>query len=112
MSQTSRSPAFREVCNRRAAHEEICVDAKKVLRRTFEVKRKATEIQEDVAAHRERTRRITNEHSSAEGRVNDRKGSLCKALQAAVTATHSLMCGVLDRLEQRDQVLEGGDRAH
>ena len=28
--------------------------------RTFEVKRKATEIQEDVAAHKERTRRITN----------------------------------------------------
>ena len=41
--------AFSEVGNRRAAHEEICVDAKKALQRTFEVNRKATEIQEDVA---------------------------------------------------------------
>ena len=31
--------ASREVCNRRAAHEEICVDAKKALQRTFEIKR-------------------------------------------------------------------------
>ena len=47
--------AFREVCNRRAAQEELCVNAKKALQRTFEVKRKATEIQEDVAIHRVRT---------------------------------------------------------
>ena len=44
--------AFREVCNRRAAHEEICVDAKKELQRTFEIKRKAMEMHEYVAAHR------------------------------------------------------------
>ena len=89
--------ASREVCNRRAAHEEICVDAKKALQRTFELKRKATEIHEDVAAHRERTRRITNEHDRAEGHVNAGIGSLGKALQAAAKATHSLTCGVLDR---------------
>ena len=47
--------AFREVSNRRAAHEERCVDAKKALQRTQEVLRKATEIREDVAIHKERT---------------------------------------------------------
>ena len=89
--------AFREVCNRRAAHEEICVDVKKALQRTFEMKRKATELHEDVAAQKERTRRITNEHARAEGHVNDGIGSLGKALQAAARATHSLTCGVPDR---------------
>ena len=89
--------AFRKVSNRRAAHEALCVDAKKALHRTFEIKRKATEIHEDVAAHRERTRRITNEHARAEGHVNDGSGSLGKALQAAAKATHSLTCGVPSR---------------
>ena len=89
--------AFREVSNHRAAHDELCVAAKKALQRTLEVKRKATEIQEDVAIHSERTRRITNEHARAEGHVNDGIGSLGKALQAAAQATHSLTCGVPDR---------------
>ena len=89
--------AFREVSNRRAAHDELCVEAKKALQRILEVKRKATEIQEDVAIHRERTKRITNEHARAEGHVNDGIGSLEKALQAAARATHSLTCGVPDR---------------
>ena len=57
--------AFRDVCNRRAAHEVICVETKKALHRTFEIKRKASEIQEGVATHRERTRRITNEHATS-----------------------------------------------
>ena len=74
--------AFREVSNRRAVHDELCVAAKKALQRTLEVKRKATEIQEDVAIHRERTRRLTNEHARAEGHVNDGRGSLGKAQQA------------------------------
>ena len=52
--------AFRDVCNRRAAHEVICVETKKALHRTFEIK-----IQESVATHRERTRRITNEHATS-----------------------------------------------
>ena len=81
--------AFREVCNRRAAHEESCVDEKKALQRTLEVERKDTEIQEGVATHTERTRRITNEHARAEGHVNDGIGSLGRALQAAAKATHS-----------------------
>ena len=55
----------------------LTLHAKNALQRTLEVKRKATEIQEDVAIHRERTRRITN--------------------QAAARATHSLTCGVPDR---------------
>ena len=59
--------------------------------------RKAIELQEDLAAHRERTRRITNEHAWAEGHVNDGIGSLDKVLQAAARATHSLTSGVPDR---------------
>ena len=89
--------AFRDVCNRRATHEVICVEAKKALHRTFETKRKAPELHEDVAAHRERTRRITNENARTEAYVNDGIGSLGNALQAAATATHSLTCGVPDR---------------
>ena len=71
---------FREVCNRRATREVICIEAKKALHRTFEIKRKASEIQEGVATHRERTRRFTKEHARAEGHVNDGSGSLDRAL--------------------------------
>ena len=94
--------AFGEVSNRRAVHDELSVAAKQALQRTLEVKRKATDLQEDVAIHRERTRRITNEHARAEGHVNDGIGSLGKALQAAARATHSLTCGVPDR--ERNEV--------
>ena len=59
--------AFREVCNRRATHEVICVEAKKALHRTLEIKRKASEVEEGLSTHRERTRRISNEHARAEG---------------------------------------------
>ena len=65
-----------------------------MLHRTFEVKRKASEIQESVATHRERTRRITNEHARGEGHVNNGIGSLGQAVHAAAKATHSLTCGV------------------
>ena len=71
--------------------------AKQALQRTLEVKRKATELQEDVVIQRERTRCIMNEHARAEGHVNDGIGSLGKALQAAARATNSLTCGVPDR---------------
>ena len=74
--------AFREVSNRRAAHEELREEAEKVLQRTFEVKRKATEIQEDVVIHRERTRRITNTPGLKATNARD---------------THSLTCGAPDR---------------
>ena len=76
-----------------------------MLQRTLEVKRKATEIQADVAIHRERTRRITNEHARTEGHVNDGIGSLGKALQAAARATHSLTCGVPDRESNETECL-------
>ena len=98
-------------CTRRAAHDELCVDAKKALQRTLGVKRKATEIQGDVAIHREQTRRITNEHARAEGHVNDGIGSLGEALQIAARAAHSLTWRTGPR-EQRDQVPEGGHGAH
>ena len=116
--------AFKEVSNRRAVHDGLSVAAKQALQRTQEVKCKATEIQEDVAIYRERTRRITNEHARAEGHVNDGIGSLGKAMQAAARATHSLTCGVPDResnevkylreatelIEERQFRLQGGQR--
>ena len=69
----------------------------KALHRTYDIKRKASEIQESVATHKERTRRIANEHARAEGHVNDGIGSLGQAVQSTATATHSLTCGVPDR---------------
>ena len=68
-----------------------------MLHRTFEIKRKASEVQEGLSTQRERARRITNEHARAEGHVNDGIGSLGRAVQAAAKATHSLTCGVSDR---------------
>ena len=43
---------------------------------TSELKRKATEAQEKMISHRERTRRITNEHARAEALVNNSLGNL------------------------------------
>ena len=43
---------FREVCNRRANHEVISVEAKKALDRTLERKCKASEVQEGVSRHK------------------------------------------------------------
>ena len=102
------------VCNRRATHEAICVEARKALHRTYDTKRKASEKQESLATHRERTRRISNEHARAEGHVNDGIGSLGRAVQAAAKATHSLTCGVPDResnevkyLPEATELIEG-----
>ena len=88
--------AITEVCNSRATHEAICVEARKALHRTYDIQRKVSEI------HRERTRRISNEHARAEGHVSDGIGSLGRAVQAAANATHSLTCGVPDR--ENDEV--------
>ena len=68
--------AFREVCNRRATHEVICVEARKAWQRTYDVKRKASEAQENLFSHSERTRKISNEHAGVEAHVNDGIGSL------------------------------------
>ena len=45
---------------------------KQALQRTLEVKRKATELQEDVAIQRERTRRAMNEHAEGSRQRRDR----------------------------------------
>ena len=81
-------------------------------RENYEVK--ASEIQESLATHRERTGRISNEHARAEGHVNDGIGSLGRAVQAAAKATHSLTCGVPDResnlvkcLREATELIEG-----
>ena len=111
--------AFREVCSRRATHEAICVEARKALHRTYEIKRKASEIQQGLATHRERTRHISNEYARAKGHVDHGIGSLGRAVQAAAKATHSLACGVPDRegnevkylrelIEAWQQQLQGG----
>ena len=91
------SSAFREICNKRAAHEAIFVEARKAWQRTYDLKRKACEAQEHVLSHRERTRRFSNEHARTEGLVNDALASLGQAVRAAAQATHSLTCGVRDR---------------
>ena len=72
----------------------ICVEAKKAWQRTYDVKRKASEAQENLLSHRGRTMRISNEHARAEAHVNDGIGSLGLAVRAAAKATHSLTCGV------------------
>ena len=74
--------AFREVSNRRAVHDELSVAAKQALQRTLEVKRKATELQKDVAIQKERTRRIMNEHTRTEVHVNDGIGSFPRPYRA------------------------------
>ena len=106
--------AFREVCTRRAAQEARCVDARKAWQRTYDLKRKASEAQENVLSNRERTRRISNEHARAEAHVNDGLGSLGQAVRAAAKATHSLTCGVPDResnevkyLREATEIIEG-----
>ena len=88
------SNAFREVSNRRATHEAICVEARRAWQKTHDLKRKATEAQDNLNFHRERTRRISNEHARAEALVNDRLGTLGHAVRDAAAATHSLTCGV------------------
>ena len=50
-----------------------------------------------MISHRERTRRITNEHSRAEALVNNSLGTLGHCVRDAAAATHSLTCGALDR---------------
>ena len=107
---THKATGVKLCSDRRATHEVICVDAKKALHRTFEIKRKATEIQEGVAGanktHHERAAR-------AEGHVNEGIGFLGRALQAAAKTTHSLTCvWRAGPREQREQASEGGNRAH
>ena len=52
LKEQSRLQDDREVSNRRAVHDELSMAAKQALQRTLEVKRKATELQEDVAIQR------------------------------------------------------------
>ena len=70
------SSSCREICNRRATHDAICFESRKAWQRTYYLKRKASEAQDNVFSHRERIRRIFNEHARAEGLVNDGLGSL------------------------------------
>ena len=77
--------AFREICNRRAAHEVICVEARRARQKTI----KASEAQETQFSHREGTRSISNEHARAEALVNDGLGTLGQAVRDAAQATHS-----------------------
>ena len=75
----------------------ICVEARKAWQRTYDVKRKASEAQENLFSHSERTRKISKEHAGVEAHVNDGIGSLGQAVRAAAKATYFLTCGVPDR---------------
>ena len=72
VNNTSAKPsgAFREVSNRGATHEATCAKVKKASQRTANLKRKAAEAHEKARSHRERSRRITNEHTRSEATVN------------------------------------------
>ena len=52
----------------------------------------ASEAQENLLSHVERTRRTSNEHARAEALVNDSLGTLEQAVRDAAAATHSLTC--------------------
>ena len=91
------SSAFREVCNRRAAHEAICVEARRAWQKTYDLERKASEAQENLLSHSERTRRISNEHAKAEALVTIAwEHGACRSRWGR-SPTHSLTCGVPDR---------------
>ena len=70
----------------------ICAEAREAWRKTYDLKRKASEAQENLLSHLERTRRISNEHARAEALVNDSLGTLVQAVRDAAAATHSLTC--------------------
>ena len=89
--------AFREVSNRRATHEAVCAEVKRASQRTSECKRKAMEAHDSVVSHKERTKRLTNEHTRAEAAVSHSLGNLCCCVKEAAAATHSLTCGERDR---------------
>ena len=70
------SAKFREVSNRRATHEATCAEVKKASQRTADLKRKASEANEKTRSHRDRSRRITHEHTRSEAAVNTSLGFL------------------------------------
>ena len=84
---SSREPTHEEHLIR--MDEAIGVEARKAWQRTCDLKRKASEALDNVFSHRERTRRISNEHAWAEALVNDGLGTLEQAVRAAPQATHS-----------------------
>ena len=92
--------AFREVSNRRATHEAVCAEVKRACQRTSECKRKAMEAHESVVSDKERTKRVTNEHTRAEAAHS--LGNLGCCVKEAAAATHSLTCGYRNR--ERDEI--------
>ena len=80
--------------------------------KTHDLKRKASKAQENLLSHRERTRRISNEHGKAEALVNDSLGALGHAVRHAAQATHSVTCGVPNResneIKYLRETTEGG----
>ena len=83
------SSAYREVSHRPATHEAICVEARRAWQKTYDLKRKANEAQENLFFHRE--------HARADFLVNKSLGALGYAVKDAATATHSLTFGIPDR---------------
>ena len=70
---------------------------KEASQRTPDLKRKAREAHEKTRSHRERCRRITNEHTTSEAAVNHSLGFLGWCVKETAAATHSLTCDVPDR---------------
>ena len=75
----------------------MCVEVKKAGQRTAELRRKAAEAHEKTRSHRERCRRLTNEHTRSEAAVNHSLGCLGWFVKETAAATRSLIFGVPDR---------------
>ena len=83
---------------------------KKASQRTVEVKRKATEAHEKMSSHRERSRRVTNEHTRSEVAVNNSMGW---QVRKRYSASHSF-CDLRSAgpREQGDTISQTSHRAH
>ena len=99
--------ASREFSNCRAPHEVTCVDLKKACEWTAELKRKADDAPERTRSHRERCRRATKEHTKSEASINHSLGCPGWFVKATANATHSLTCGVPDRVSNETKYLRG-----
>ena len=57
-------------------HEATCAEVKKASQRTAELERNASEENEKTRSHRERSRRLTDEHTRSEAAVSHSLGFL------------------------------------
>ena len=87
------SSAFREKCKKRVTRETFCLEARKSLQRTYDVKRKACETQEKLLFHTDGTRRFSNQHMPGhKGWWTMPLAHRGQAVRVAAQPAHSLSC--------------------